>query len=160
MPTTLQQRPQYPHSSLRKKKNYLQTLSIALGCFMIILGLSGILNPAFMGMHLSAMHSLVLTGGGILSIWAAIKSFRTAYLVNVGLSIFFALHAIAGFLLGEPGTPNVGYNAPDDLLLKIAPGFLELGMVDHIVHALLAIFFFTGAIWWKRHHLEKPYRDL
>jgi hypothetical protein len=139
-----------------KKKTYTQTVSIAVGCLMIVIGLSGILNPEFMGMHLSAMHTLVLIGTGSLAIWAAHKANKKrAYQVSMGLGIFYAIHALAGFLLGEPGTPRVGYDAPDDFLLRIAPGFLELGTVDHGVHAFLAIFFISGAVSWRRHHNDE-----
>lgn len=137
------------------KKNYTQTVSIAVGCVMIVIGLAGILNPEFMGLHLSAMHSLVLCAGGSLAIWAATTNdSRKAYYADLGLGIFFALNAIAGFILGSPGDPGVGYGARDDLLLRIAPGFVELATLDHILHTVLAVFFFTGAVSWKRHHLH------
>jgi hypothetical protein len=138
------------------KKNFTQTVGIAVGCFLIIVGLSGALNPEFMGLHLSTMHTLVLILSGSLSIWGATKvSDVKSYQVNLGLGIFFAIHAIAGFLLGEPGTPEVGYDAPDELLLRIAPGFLELGTVDHFLHAFLAIWFITSAVSWRRRNKEE-----
>lgn len=154
MATTLSgKQPQRYYRTSVKKKNYTQTVSIAMGCLMIVIGLAGILNPGFIGMHLSAMHSLVLCGSGSLSIWGATQpDTRKAYYVDVILTIFFAANAIAGFLLGSMQTPGVGYEAPDALLLKIAPGFVELGLVDHCVHAFLTLFFFTGAVSWKRHH--------
>jgi hypothetical protein len=136
-----------------KTRNYTQTVSIAVGCFLMLIGLSGILNPAFMGLHLPPMHSAVLVGGGCLSIWSGIvDDSHKAYLSNLGLGIFFALNAIAGWILGEPGQPQVGHDARDQLLVKIAPGFIELGLVDHILHTVLAIVFVSGAISWKIHH--------
>lgn len=144
-----------------RPKSYTQSVSIAVGCFMIIIGLSSLLNPEFMGLHLSAMHSLVLSAGGCFAIWAGtITDTLQAYRVSLALGIFFALNAIAGFLLGEPGTPQVGYDAPDDLLLRLAPGFLELATLDHIFHTLLAIFFISGAYSWKRHHLKRTKRKV
>lgn len=137
------------------KKNYTQTVSIAVGCVMMVIGLAGILNPEFLGLHLSAMHSLVLCAGGSLAIWAATTNdSRKAYYADLGLGIFFALNAIAGFILGLPGLPGVGYEAKDDLLLRIAPGFVELATLDHILHTFIALFFFTGALSWKRHHTK------
>ncbi len=152
------------HKAVRQvrthKKNYTQTVSIAVGCVMMVIGLAGILNPEFMGLHLSAMHSLVLCAGGSLAIWAATTNdSRKAYYADLGLGIFFALNAIAGFILGSPGNPGVGYGAQDDLLLKIAPGFVELATLDHILHTVLAVFFFTGAFSWKRHHHSKGARN-
>lgn len=157
MPTTYTQHKaptssRYYRTSVRKK-SYTQTVTIAMGCLLMIIGLSGILNPEFMGMHLSAMHSLVLVASGCLSIWGATdRNSRNAYYVDLGLGIFFALNAIAGFILGSAGVPGVGYDAPDALLLRIAPGFVELGLVDHCVHTFLSLFFFTGAFSWKRRH--------
>ena len=141
------------------KKNYTQTVSIAVGCVMMVIGLAGILNEEFLGLHLSAMHSLVLCAGGSLAIWAATTNdSRKAYYADLGLGIFFALNAIAGFILGSPGMPGVGYDAKDDLLLRIAPGFVELATLDHILHTVIALFFFTGAFSWKRHHMTDSVR--
>lgn len=139
--------------SLHKKKVYTQTVSIVLGCVMIIIGLAGLLNPGFAGLHLSIMHSLVLCGTGALSIWTGvIEDTRKAYYTNLVLGVWYAVHAIAGYLMGDPGIPTVGWDAPDDLLIRIAPGFLELGRVDHILHTVLAIFFFSGAYSWMKSH--------
>lgn len=136
-----------------RKKNYTQTVSILVGCLMIVIGLAGFLNPEFMGLHLSVMHSFVLTGSGAVAIWAASSNdSKKAYRVDIILGVFFAINAIAGFMLGEPGIPGVGYDARDELLLKIAPGFLELGTIDHILHTFFSVFFFTGAFSWKRNH--------
>lgn len=154
MPTmnTVSSKPTYNRHTLARK-NYTQTVSIAVGSFMIIIGLAGILNEEFMGLHLSAMHSLVLCASGSSAIWAAtLEKTRKTYYVDLGLGIFFALNAIAGFMLGSPGVPGVGYEGADSLLLRIAPGFIELGLLDHLLHTFFSIFFFTGAFSWKRHH--------
>ncbi|MGE3611285.1 MAG: hypothetical protein AB7I27_16955 [Bacteriovoracaceae bacterium] len=139
--------------SFHKKKIYIQTLSILLGCFMIIIGLAGILNPGFAGLHLSLMHSLMLCATGVLSIWSGeIKDTHRSYYICMGLGFWFSIHAVAGYIVGSPGIPTVGYDSPDSMLIKIAPGFLELGRVDHILHSLLAIFFFSGAYSWAKAH--------
>ena len=156
MPTTLTRRTGHYERNLPSKKIYAQTLSIALGSFLIVLGLSGILTPEFMGLHLSAMHSLVLTASGILSIWSGTSNaVGRVYYTCLGLCIFFALHTFVGFLMGEPGTPSVGYDAPDELLVRIAPGFLELGTADHVLHFLLATFYFTGVLSLNKNSREK-----
>ncbi len=155
MPTTLTRRTDHYERNLPNKKNYSQTLSISLGSFLMVLGLSGILNPEFMGLHLSAMHSLVLTSTGILSIWVGTTGDKMRlYYTSIGFCLFFGLHTLVGFLMGEPGTPTVGYDAPDELLVRIAPGFLELGTVDHVLHFLLAVFYFTGALSLNKHSRE------
>ncbi len=153
MATTIAQK-QFNRSSPRKK-NYTQTVSIAVGSLMILIGLAGFLYPEFMGLHLSVMHSFVLSGGGAVAIWAATSNdSKKAYYTDLALGIFFALNAIAGFALGEPGMPGVGYEGRDLLLVRYAPGFIELGTVDHIVHTFISIFFFTGAFSWKRRHMN------
>lgn len=153
MLTTATQTQKLFYTTPVRKKNYTQTVTIALGCLMILIGLSGMLNDEFMGLHLPVMHSFVLTGAGALAIWSATQNkSRKAYYVDLALGIFFALNAIAGFMLGTPGTPTVGYEGRDQMLVKYAPGFIELGTVDHFLHAFLAVFFITGALSWKRHH--------
>jgi hypothetical protein len=152
MSTILTRRPGDYERNPAHKKSYAQSVSIVVGSFLIVLGLSGILNPEFMGLHLSAMHSLVLTASGILSLWSGTTNDKTrVYYTSLGLCIFFALHTLVGFLMGGPGTPSVGYDAPDELLVRIAPGFLELGTVDHVLHFLLGVFYFTGILSLNKH---------
>jgi len=129
MPATVLQTQKQFYSTSVQKKNYTQTVTIALGCLLILIGLSGMLNDEFMGPHLPIMHSFVLTGSGALAIWAASQNRgRNAYYVGVG------------------------YEGRDQMLVKYAPGFIELGTVDHFLHAFLAVFFITGALSWKLHH--------
>jgi hypothetical protein len=138
------------------KKTYSQTVNIATGCLMVIFGLSGILNPSFIGMHLGTMHVLVLLVTGAFAIWSStFGDDRRIFLTCAGLSIFYYLHAFAGLFLGSPGIPQIGYDRPDELLLRIAPGFLELATMDHIFHAVLATLFLSGAISWKQRHSAK-----
>lgn len=152
MPAVLTRRPGQYERNVSHRKNYSQTLCIVVGSFLIVLGLSGILTPEFMGLHLSPMNSLVLFASGIMSIWSGNSNvIMSTYYTSIGLCIFFALHAFVGFLMGEPGVPSVGYDAPDELLVRIAPGFLELGTVDHVLHFLLAVFYFTGALSVSKH---------
>ncbi len=152
MPAILTRRPAQYEQNISHRKNYSQTLCIIVGSFLTVLGLSGILTPEFMGLHLSPMHSLVLVASGIMSIWSGNSNDMTrTYYTSIGLCIFFALHTFVGFLMGEPGVPSVGYDAPDELLVRIAPGFLELGTVDHVLHFLLAVFYFTGALSLNKH---------
>ena len=95
------------------------------------------------------MHCFVLGASGLLAIWSGLIDDRTkAFAVNLGLGIFFMLNAVAGFILGRPGTKG-GINVSDELILKVAPGFLELTTKDHLLHLLLAILFIGEGIIWK-----------
>jgi hypothetical protein len=141
---------QYPHKL--DSKPYTQSISMVLGPVMIVIGLSGALDSQFMGLHLSFMHVLVLLSTGALALWGSTREWkRVSFRIDLGLGIFYIIHAIVGFSLGRPGVPGVGYDAPDGLLIKIAPGFLELGTLDHILHGLLGVLFLTGAFSWYRH---------
>ena len=131
--------------------SYIQTVNMAMGCLMNLIGLAGLLYSEFMGMHLSPIHCLVLCSTGCLAIWMSTHSnYKQLFWLSMILGGFYAINAGVGFFLGSLGDPGVGYRAPDALLIKIAPGFIELGLVDHCVHAFLSLFFFTGALSSKK----------
>lgn len=147
-------KPVHTVRNYRRKRSdfsYVQTVNMAMGFILIVLGLAGLLYSEFMGMHLTPVHSLVLCAAGCLSIWVSNHGdSKQLFWASFGLGSFFALNAIVGFSLGAFGEPSVGYRAPDALLIKIAPGFIELGLIDHCVHAFLSMFFFTGAFSSRR----------
>jgi hypothetical protein len=62
----------------------------------------------------------------------------------------YALLGVAGFLPGKPDTHGLAGMADmgtDARMLKVLPGMLELGTMDHTVHILLgAIFLIAGLI--------------
>ncbi len=136
-----------------KRKNFAQTTTMGLGFFLILLSLCGLLLPSFAGLHLSAMHATSLGFCGVLAVWAGGQdNFRKNFVVDISLGLFFFFHALAGFLLGAPGKPGVGFEAMDPLLVKIMPGFNELGRNDHILHTILAVTFFLSALFFWRHY--------
>lgn len=141
-----------------------QMVSMDIGFVMLFLAICGVFQPTFLGLSLSPMHSLVLAVSAILAIWSGFLDDRKkAFYINVGLGSFFTLNAIAGILLGQPGTQTfAGMNVTDEMILNGAPGFLELSSIDHVLHAVLALAFFSGAIAWKvftrkggEHRLQK-----
>ena len=135
-----------------KPKNSTQIISMFVGGLLFILGLCGLLFSSFAGLHMSIFHSIVIAVSGIILLFQGYKNnSRHAFKTCLGFSIFFGLHALAGFLLGEPGVPQVGYAKPDDSLLRIIPNFQELGTTDHILNAVIAAVLMGGAIdWWRR----------
>jgi len=134
------------------KRNTTQTISLIVGFLLFVLGLSGLLTPSFMGLHLSVLHSLIITAAGL-------SLFYNGYRANQRASYHTCLGFVsaAGFLFGRPGQPQVGFERPDERLLRIIPGFQELATLDHIVHAVIAVVLLGGAYdWWRGHHGKGP----
>lgn len=142
--------------ALFTKRNFAQSTTLILGVFLVVLSLCGLLMPSFAGLHLSAIHATSLGVCGVLSIWAGAQNdLRKNFVVDVSLCIFFLFHALAGFLLGAPGKPGVGFEAMDPLLVKIMPGFNELGRNDHIMHTLVAFGFFLALRFLWKHYRNR-----
>ena len=67
-----------------------------------------------------------------------------------GLSECPEKRAFAGFLLGSAEASTIsGMGAMDPHLFKVLPGILELGQMDHIIHALLGVLFLFGGLTTK-----------
>lgn len=129
--------------------NPVNMVSMDLGFVLLVLALCGLFMPNFLGLNLSQMHCWVLAACGCLGIWSGLTTDRRSSMyINFGLGIFFALNAVIGFLVGEPGTDRGVMNVPDDMVVRIAPGFLELSTMDHILHTIVAVFFFIEAFAW------------
>lgn len=140
-------------------KHSTQIISMIVGGLLIIIGLSGILFSGFAGLHLSAPYSTIIAGSGILLFYNGYKNkSRDAFISCLAFTLFFGLHAIAGWVLGKPGTPNVGFDKPDPKWLEIIPNFHELGRNDHILNTVLALVLLGGTIDWWRRNTSKGYR--
>ena len=136
------------------KKNTTQTISLIVGALLFVLGAAGLLFPAFGGLHLSIVHSLIIVAAGATLFWNGYRRNhpRSAYLTCLCFGIFFAVHALAGFILGQPGVPAVGYAQYDSSVLRVIPNFSELATIDHILNSVLAVVLLAGAYDWKRKH--------
>ena len=133
-------------------KHSTQIISLIVGGLLFVLGLAGILFSGFAGLHLSPIYSSIIAFAGGLLFYTGYKNeSRDAFLCCLGFSLFFGLHAVAGWVLGEPGTPQIGYDRPDTYWLVIIPRIHELGRTDHILNTILAFVLMGGAIdWWRR----------
>lgn len=143
----------HPPQSARKK-NFTQTISLMVGFVLVVLALSGLMFPAFAGLHLSIAFSLVALMAGVLLFWNGYKNYhaRDAFITCLAFGAFFGALALFGFIFGSPGMPNIGYQRFDPLLVRVIPGFIEMGRNDHIFNAVLSAILFGGAIdWWRRH---------
>lgn len=140
------------------QRNTTQTISLMMGFALFVLGLSGLLTPSFMGLHLSVLHSLIITAAGLSLFWNGYRvNRRASFHTCLGFGTFFAVLSLAGFIFGRPGLPQVGLERVDDRLLRIIPGFHELATLDHMVHAVIAVMLLGGAYdWWRSHHGKGP----
>ena len=105
------------------------------GALLVVVGLLGFIAPGFMGMHLSALHNVMLLLSGALAIYfgliATQAAGRTFCLV---FGAMYGLLGLAGFVAG-----GAGYT------VTMIPGALVLGTMDHLVHLLLgAVFLSVG----------------
>ena len=70
---------------------------------------------------------------------------RAAY-IAISLGVILG---IAGFVMGEPGYPGVGYMEADQNLFRIIPDYLEFGSIDHLFHLLVGTFFIYSAYTFR-----------
>lgn len=141
------------------ERHSTQIISLFVGVLLFILGLSGILFSGFAGLHLSAPYSTIIAVAGALLFYSGYKNkSRDAFICCLTFTIFFGLHAIAGWVFGEPGVPRVGNMAADPNWLAIIPHFHELGRNDHILNTVLSLVLLGGTIDWFRRNTEKGHR--
>jgi hypothetical protein len=140
-------------------KRSTQIISLFVGGALFILGLCGILFEGFAGLHLSPLYSTIIAFSGATLFYNGYKNnSRDAFLSCLFFTVFFGLHALAGWILGKPGTPNVGFESFDPLWLKIIPNIHELGRTDHILNTVLSFILLGGTIDWWRGNSEKGKR--
>jgi hypothetical protein len=148
------------------QKNFTQIISMLVGFLLFILGLCGILFSGFAGLHLSSLYStLIAVSGGFLLYTGYSNRSRDAFLCCLICTIFYGLHAIAGWAFGSPGVPNIGLEKLDPKWIQIIPGIHELGKNDHVLNTILAFVLLGGAIdWWRRNtqkgHRSTPFREI
>ncbi len=140
-----------------RPKNSTQIISLGVGLVLIVLGLCGFLYPAFAGLHLGPLYAFSLFLSGILLTYNGYRNnSRDAFVTTLGFSIFYGIHALSGWIFGSFGLPTVGFQNPDPHLIKIIPGFHEMGRTDHILNTILTLILAGGAFdWWRRSHSQK-----
>lgn len=147
-------RPHPPEAS--PPKNTTQGISLVVGFVLFVLGLAGMLSPSFAGLHLSIPHSLIISATGAMLFYNGYTDNSwNAFLCCLGFGLFFGTYSILGFVLGEPGTPTVGYQGFDPFLVKVIPRVQEFGRADHVLNGVIALILLGGAMDWARMHKEK-----
>ena len=128
-----------------------KTICTILGIVFILVGIIGFVAPGFLGTHLSLAHNLIHLISGALALYFGLKgTLAAARLFCIIFGVVYGLLGIAGFLLGSSGAHGVAgvpaghHGATDSSLLKVLPGTLELGSMDHTIHILLGLVFLIG----------------
>jgi hypothetical protein len=158
---------QLPHEPAPFSKNnpklfansfYNSTFAITwdIGVVMIILAVAGVFDSHFLGLHLSFMHCFVLAIFGLLSVWSGVTTKRRSFVINLVAGVFFLMNSVLAFLAGDRGHLKIGYGSNEDMIVKMAPGFLELSTFDHIFHLCLGLFFLLVAYLWKSKSQDFP----
>ena len=111
-----------------------KTLSV-VGYLLLAVGFVGLISPTALGMHVGLLHNGVHIGVGLLALYFAQRDARDARAFCGVLGLAYVIMGGAGLIFGEPGSPFsiVGY--ADPRLLRLIPGQLEFGTVDHLLHA-------------------------
>ncbi len=140
-----------------RPKNSTQIISLGVGFILFALGLCGFMYPGFAGLHLGPLYSFSIFLSGILLIYNGYRNNgRDAFVTTFGFSIFYGIHAFAGWVFGSFGLPTVGNQTPAPNLLKIIPGFHEVARTDHILNTILMLVLAGGAFdWWRRSNKRK-----
>ena len=119
--------------------NIIVTKTATLGgALLVVVGLLGFAAPGFMGMHLSALNNVVHLLSGAVAIYFGLKATpAAARTLCIAFGALYGLLGLAGFVVGGQDT------------LRIIPGALVLGPMDHLFHLILgATFLVVG--WFER----------
>lgn len=121
-------------------------IATILGIGFLLVGIIGFVARDFLGTHLSIVHTVIHLVSGAAALYLGLKGTESqARLFCIVFGIVYALLGVAGFLFGGSSSPSAGVPGPtDDRLLKVIPGMLELGTVDHVLHILLGLIFLIG----------------
>ncbi len=122
-----------------------------LGIVFLLVGVLGFVVPDLLGTHLSLVHSVVHLATGAVALWLGLKgSASAAKNFCIIFGAVYLLLGIAGFVAGKDADPSEGIPGPHDArMMKVLPGMLELGSMDHIIHVLLGAIFLIGGVMTK-----------
>lgn len=123
-------------------------IATIIGIGFLLAGILGFVSPGLLGMHLSLAHNIVHLVTGAVSLWLGLKgTVSAAKTFCVVFGAVYLLLGVAGFVAGADADPTGGVPGPHDgKLLKIIPGMLEFGSMDHIVHILLGAIYLLGGL--------------
>jgi hypothetical protein len=139
-----------PFGTRSTREMVARTAATVLGIVFIALGIAGLVSPGFMGMHLGMTHTLIHLVSGAISLYLGLfGSAAAARLVCLVIGGIYAVLTIAGFAFGgHSGGAMTGMtHGPDAYLLRLVPGYLELGLRDHILHAVIGTLYLASGLF-------------
>lgn len=112
-------------------------IATILGIGFLLVGVAGFVAPTLLGAHLSTVHNIIHLVTGAVSLWLGLKgSPGAAKTFCLVFGAVYLLLGIAGFAAGDG----------DMRMLRVIPGQLELGTMDHIIHVLLGAIYLIGGL--------------
>ena len=127
-----------------------KTIATLVGVVFILVGICGFLAPGLLGMHLTLAHDLIHLISGAASLYFGMKgTLAQARMFCLVFGVVYGLLGIVGMVAGTPGMPSVEHMAQDAHLLKLLPGTLEFGTMDHYIHILLGVIYLVGGLMTK-----------
>jgi len=143
---------EHPTAHLAERTVALTAASL-LGVALIFLGFGGMVYPAYLGMHLNLVHSVLLLATGIASMLigmtGTVSSASMFCIVAGGFYLALALLGVAFGVPGEHTLPTVHHHGLDDQLLRLVPGYLEFASRDHVLHGVLgAAYLLSAFLGW------------
>jgi|SRR5215213_4938503 len=121
-----------------------KTIATILGVVFILVGLLGFVMPNFLGAHFMPAHNIIHLVSGAASLYFGLAgSLSAARMFCLVFGAVYLLLAVAGFAFGTPGGQH------NEVLLRLIPGTLELGTVDHVIHVLLGGIYLVGGFLTK-----------
>lgn len=135
-----------------------KTVATILGIVFLVLGVAGFVIPNLLGTHLSLTHTIIHLTTGAVALWLGLKgSLGAARMFCIIFGAVYLLLGIAGFAAGSNSEPSAGVPGPADArLMKVIPGALELGTMDHVVHVLLGAVFLVGGFMTRSEVDRRP----
>ena len=127
-----------------------KTVATLVGIVFILVGLVGFVAHGFLGTHLTLAHNLVHLISGAAAIYFGTKgTLSQARLFCLVFGAVYGLLGVIGLVAGSAGMPSVPHMEQDAHLLKLLPGVLEFGSMDHYVHILIGVLFLAGGFLTK-----------
>jgi hypothetical protein len=125
-----------------------RTIAKILGFAFVLIGLIGFVQPGLLGTHLSMTHNIIhLVSGAAALYFGYSASVAGARTFDIAFGAVYALLGVAGFVLGDPGITSAhGAVHSDNNILRVLPGALELGTMDHILHIVVGAIFLVGGL--------------
>jgi hypothetical protein len=121
-----------------------KTIATLLGIVFLLVGLIGFAMPTLLGAHLSPAHNVIHLASGAVSLYLGLKgTLSGAKTFGLVFGAVYLLLGVAGFVFGSTA------DADHASMLRVIPGVLELGQMDHIIHLAIGGLYLIGALMTK-----------